>query len=316
VIFSISTELLPHGRLSLYQRSGATQLSVWLGWFATGMLAQIYRYRFDATPTERQQIKWVSFGLTAAVIVNLGWTLAFELFPTLSDGGEAHRWMWLIGRTVYGLGMMLLPISFGIAVFRYRLWDIDNLINRTLVYGTLTLVIVSIYAVVVTIFDTVFSSNGQLVSQIVAITFNLIIFEPLRDWLQTKVDKLMFGESEDLPTVVAKLGQRLGAAQGPEEVLPAIVETLADALNLPYVAVALPSADGFRVAAASGTHTPAHFAWPLVYQRQTVGQLHLASRVVGEPLRPNEWQIVESVAYQVSVAVHDLLLDQQLRAER
>jgi hypothetical protein len=317
VIFCIGTELFPEMPFSIYRSSGATQLLVWLGWFATGMLAQVYRYRYEATPTEQQQIKWVAFGLTVAVVVNLGWILAFELFPVLASVGAAHRWMWVIGRTTYVLGMMMLPLSFGIAVFRYRLWDIDNLINRTLVYGTLTVVIVSVYAVVVTIFDLLFSAEGQIVSEIIAITLNLIIFEPLRDWLQTAVDRLMFGESEALPEVIARLGQRLGAASEPSEVLSAIVETLAQSLDLPYVAITLrvskDEGEGFRIAAASGAHVAAHLAWPLVYRREAVGQLLLGPRTVGVPLKPNELEIVAHIAYQVSAAVHDLLLDMELQ---
>ncbi len=310
--WSVTTELFPTAPFSIYLTAGATQLLVWLGWFATGMLAQVYRFRYEATPTERQQIKWVAFGLTIAVVVNLGWTLAFELFPGLSHAGQPHQLMWWIGRPIYVLGMMLLPISFGIAVLRYRLWDIDNLINRTLVYGTLTLVVVLVYVVVVAIFDVLFNSEGQVISQIIALTLDLIIFEPLRDRLQAAVDRLMFGESEDLPTVMARLGRRLGAAADADAVLPAIVETLADALDLPYVAIALPEGNGFRIAAASGEHVRAHFTWPLVYQRQPVGQLLLAPRAVGEPFKPNEWKVIEGAAYHVSAAVHDLLLDRAL----
>ena len=311
VVWSIGTELLPTARFSIYRAPGATQLLVWLAWFATGLLAQIYRYRYESTPTERQQIKWVSFGLSVAVIANLGWTLAFELFPVLSHAGQPHQWMWFIGRTVYVLGMMTLPIAFGIAVFRYRLWDIDNLINRTLVYGTLTAVIVGVYVVVVTIFDTIFA-GGQVISQIIALSLDLIIFDPLRERLQKGVDRLMFGETEDLPTVISKLGQRLGAAAGPDEVLPSIVEILAESLHLPYVAITLADGDSFRVAAESGTPIQGYFAWPLVYQRQSVGQLILAPRSVGEALKPTDLQVIEQVAYHVSVAVHDLLLDHEL----
>lgn len=316
VVWSIGTELFPSAPFSIYLTSGATQLFVWLGWYATGMMAQIYRYRYDATPTERQQIKWVGFGLTVAVVVNLGWTLAFELFPLLSHAGQPHQLMWLIGRTIYVLGMMTLPISFGIAVFRYRLWDIDNLINRTLVYGTLTAVIVGIYVVVVSVFDALFSSQGQVISQIIAITLDLIIFEPLRERLQKTVDRLMFGESEDLPAVVAKLGQRLSAAEGPDEILPTIVETLAESLNLSYVAIALAEGDGFRIVASSGTAVLAHFSWPLVYHRQAVGQLILAPRAVGEAFKPSEWQVIQNVAYHVGIAVHDILLENELRQRK
>jgi hypothetical protein len=340
VVWSVTMELFPNAPFSIYRTSGATQLLVWLAWFATGMAAQVHRFRKEATPTERQQIKWVAFGLTAAVIANLGWTLAFELFPALNHNGEPQRLMWLVGRTVYVTGMMVLPISFGIAVFRYRLWEIDNLINRTLVYGTLTLVIVAIYAVVVTIFDMLFSAEGQIVSQVLAVTLNLIIFEPLRDRLQTLVDRLMFGEAEDLPTLVGHLGKRLSGVSGPDEVLPAIVETLAKSLDLPYVAIALPEGstsllplpsgntvlnslpvnslsdgDSFRVAAAHGDYRAIHFRWPLVYQRRAVGQLLLAPRVEGTSFQQTEWGVIEGVSHHISAAVYALLLQRALDAQ-
>jgi hypothetical protein len=180
----------------------------------------------------------------------------------------------------------------------------------------LTLVIVGVYAVIVTIFDMIFSAEGQVVSQVIAITLNLIIFEPLRDWLQKMVDRLMFGESEDLASVIAHLGQRLGAASEADEVMPAIVETLAHSLDLPYVAITVREGEGFRMAAASGAHVAEYFAWPLVYRREAVGQLLLGARSVGVPLKPNELQLVEHVAYQVSVAVHDVLLDLELQRRK
>lgn len=312
VLWSISTELFPASPVSIYRASGATQLLVWLGCYATGMLAQVYRYRYEATPAEKEQIKWVAFGLTVAVIVNLGWTLAFELFPVLGHLGQPHEWMWLIGRTVYVLGMMTLPISFGIAIFLYRLWDVDILINRTLVYGTLTAIVVGIYVLVVTTLDLLFSASGTALSQIIALSLDLVLFEPLRERLQKGVDRLMFGESEDLPVVIARLGQRLSQAEGAEVVLPIIVETLAESLNLPYVAIALREGDGFHVAASVGTPIAAYFTWPLVYQKQAVGQLILAPRTVGEPFKPAELAVIQNVAHHVSVAVHDVLLDHEL----
>jgi hypothetical protein len=224
--------------------------------------------------------------------------------------------MWLIGRTVYVLGMMMLPIAFGIAVFRYRLWEIDNLINRTLVYGTLTATIVGVYVVVVTALDLLFNSGGGALSQIIALSLDLVLFAPLRERLQKGVDRLMFGESDDLPVVVARLGQRLSRADGPEAILPTIVETLAESLNLPYVAISLPEGASFRIAAAVGTPVPGYYTWPLVYQREAVGQLILAPRALGEPFKPAEWQLIETVAYHVSVAVHDLLLENELHQRK
>lgn len=312
VLWIAATELFPNSPWSIYQAPGATQLWVWLAWFATGMAAQVYRYRHEATPTEKEQIKWVAFGLTVAVIVNLGWMLAFELFPVLAHVGQAHEWMWRIGRTIYVVGMMTLPISFGIAIFLYRLWDVDILINRTLVYGTLTAIVVGIYVVVVTTLDTVFNASGTALSQIIALSLDLVLFEPLRERLQKGVDRLMFGESEDLPVVIARLGQRLSQAEGAEVVLPTIVETLAESLNVPYVAIALREGEGFRVVASVGTPIAAYFTWPLVYQKQAVGQLVMAPRALGETFKPAELETIQSVTHHVSVAVHDVLLDHEL----
>ena len=105
----------------------------------------------------------------------------------------------------------------------------------------------------------------------------------------------------------------MAAINAPEEVLPTIAETLADVLELPFVAVSLVDGETFRIAAASGTYTPAHFSVPLVYQRQTVGQLLLSAREMGEIFKPNEWEVIENVAYHVSAAVHDRLLAQELQ---
>jgi hypothetical protein len=233
--------------------------------------------------------------------------------------------MWYIGRTIYVLGMMMLPIAFGIAVLRYRLWDIDNLINRTLVYGALTAIIVGVYIVVVSILNVVFTTNGQVWSQIVAIALDLIIFAPLRERLQAGVDRLMFGESNDMGAVATRLGQRLSTARDAAAILPTIVETLAAALKSPYVAISLPTGsmgDGFTpadfapitftIVAATGAPTPAYFTWPLVYHRQVVGNLILGARAIEEPYKANEWELVENLSYQVSAAVHDLLLAEEL----
>jgi hypothetical protein len=316
LFFSLLTELFRPSPRGFYHLAGALQLLIWLAWFATGMLAQAYRYRRRATAIEQQQIKWVGFGLSIAALVNLTWILAFELFPALNQPGPVHEWMWYIGRTVYVLGMMMLPIAFGIAVFRYRLWDIDNLINRTLVYGTLTAIIVGVYIVVISILNVFFTANGQLPNQIIAIALNLIIFAPLRERLQASVDRLMFGESVDLGVVTAQLGQRLAATLGPDAVLPVIVETIAAALKSPYVAISLPTGntgeEGFTPAAATGTPTPVSFTWPLVYCNQTVGQLILGPRRADQPYKAHEWEVVKNISYQVGPAVHDLLLEREL----
>ena len=115
----------------------------WPGWmgfpvFATilgsGVLAQVYRYRKVSVPSQRRQTKWVVFGFVAGIMGFLGLILlSATLLPALDASGLLVD---LIGKLGINLVLLVIPISFGVAVLRYRLFDIDVIINRTLVYGS------------------------------------------------------------------------------------------------------------------------------------------------------------------------------------
>ena len=98
----------------------------------SGIIAQIYRYVRVSGPVQRQQTKWVVFGLAATSLVILGREVPLLIFPSLSASSSPY---FLISTYVYPFGLVLIPLTLGIAILRYRLWDIDILINRTLVYG-------------------------------------------------------------------------------------------------------------------------------------------------------------------------------------
>jgi hypothetical protein len=106
--------------------------------------AQIYRYRYVSTPTERQQTKWVLFGvllwLVLLVMLSVPYTIELNLPP-----GSPLPWWTLIGSTGWSLTLTIVPLSLSIAVLRYRLYVIDLIINRTLVYGSLTTVLAVVY---------------------------------------------------------------------------------------------------------------------------------------------------------------------------
>jgi hypothetical protein len=105
--------------------------------YASLVIAQIYRYRYVSNIVQRQQTKWVVSGLTAIVVVFVG-----GFFPTLL----VPRSLYPLGyQTVLTLTTSLVPLTLGIAILRYRFWDIDVIINRTLVYGTLTVILTGVY---------------------------------------------------------------------------------------------------------------------------------------------------------------------------
>ena len=108
----------------------------------SGVVAQIYRYINVSGPVQRQQTKWVVFGLAMTILAILGRYVSLLIFPSLNTSSSFY---FLIFTYVYPLVLLLIPLTLGFAILRYRLWDIDILINRTLVYGTLTALLALLY---------------------------------------------------------------------------------------------------------------------------------------------------------------------------
>ncbi len=165
--------------------------------------AQIYRYRTVSTPTERQQTKWVVFGI---VIVMVGISLPI---PILSAFIPAFNQSNTVASTVVGLlnypvVLLALPITIGIAILRSRLYDIDVIINRTLVYGSLTAILALIYVAGVVgaqaILNTFTQRQSSEPSPIIIVVTTLAIaalFQPLRRRLQAVIDRRFYRHKYD-----------------------------------------------------------------------------------------------------------------------
>ncbi len=269
-------------------------------------IAAIWRFR-RSRGVERQQLKWFAY---AAVLLPAS-LLGNTLFPDLA---------WLIG----GIGVACVPIAIGIAVLKYRLYDIDFLINRTLVYGTLTAIVICIYVLVVGYLGALFRTGDDLLVSLLATGLVAVLFAPLRERLQRSVNRLLYGERDDPYAAVSRLGEHLEATLAPEAVLPAIVETARETLKLPYAAIALPRDGSFEVAATSGGPSslpddgPPHdpLVLPLSYAGETVGRLLLAPRAPGEGFSSADRRLLHGLARHAGVAVHGVRVMADLRRSR
>jgi len=212
-----------------------------LGILFSLVIAQVYRYRRVSTPAQRQQTKWVVYSLVVSITSVVGLLAIFQPQP-----GSLLSALDIIANLL----LTLIPISFAVAILRYRLWDIDIIINRTLVYGALTACIVGMYILVVGYLGALFRTSNNLLISLVATGLVAVLFQPLRELLQRAVNRLLYGQRDEPYRVVSRLGQRLEATLLPEAVLPTIVETVAQALKLPYAAITLQQ-DGTMVIAAS-----------------------------------------------------------------
>jgi hypothetical protein len=161
---------------------------------------------------------------------------------------------------------------------RYRFWDINLIINRTLVYGVLTVSLVALYVLIVVGLGMLFQAQGNLGIALLATGLVAVLFQPLHNRLQRLVNRLMYGDRDDPYRVISRLGQRLEATLAPEAVLSTIVETVAQALKLPYAAMTLKQHGEFVIVASYGTLRSEVIRLPLIYQSEQVGELMLAPR--------------------------------------
>jgi signal transduction histidine kinase len=281
--------------------------------FGAATAIQIYRYRHVSGPLQRQQAKWLAFGVTVIFAV-IGALIGLSLlFPSLDQPGSAALLYQMVASLLLTLAFLLIPLSIAIAVLRYQLWNIDILINRTLVYGTLTASVVVVYALVVGLFGALFQSQGNVLVELLATGLVAMLFQPLRDRLQHGINRLMYGDRDDPYRVVVRLGQRLEAAFETSAILPAIVQTVSEALKLPYVAIALAQNNSWDIVAATGTPpSDEPLRLPLTYQSTTVGQLLISPRHGETTLSAVDRRLLGDLAQQAGGAVHGVRLMTEL----
>jgi hypothetical protein len=175
--------------------------SLTLALLGTLIFAQIYRYVKVSGPIERQQTKWVVFGLTAAIVLYVGVGFASLIFLRTESANQGVLYS-LISRVSYFFADLLVPLSIGVAILRYRLWDIDLVINRTLVYGSLTATLAVVYFGGVTATQAIFPAlTGQDDPQQLTIVVSTLIiaalFTPLRRCIQSLIDRRFYRRKYD-----------------------------------------------------------------------------------------------------------------------
>jgi signal transduction histidine kinase len=282
----------------------------------------IIRYRRQATAVQRQQIKWVTFGFLLIALNLLLDFAVFNIYPALTGsyplttGRQAM--LWELGQdTLSHLSQLALAICFGLAVFRHRLWDIDPILNRTLVYGSLTALIIILYIAIVGGLGALFHTPTNAVTGLVATAVIAILFQPLRDRLQRGVNRLLYGERDDPAAVLTQLAQQLETADTPTAILPNLVQTIAHTLKIPHVAIWLPTAEKqFEPAAVWGA-APDHVEMlPLTYQNETIGHLVVAPRGPRESFSRHEKQLLQTIAALTANTVRAVQLSDELRQSR
>ncbi|MGC4192876.1 MAG: sensor histidine kinase [Thermomicrobiales bacterium] len=272
----------------------------------------IHRYRRISTATQRLQTRWVLFGF----IVGLpSFLIGDAMMRTIDDSVRGS--VFLIGFPLFVLIGFNTPfVTVACAMLYHRLFDIDVVLGRTLVWLAMTALVVGTYIAIVLGLGTLLHTDDNLVLSLIATGLVAVGFQPLRERVQRMVNRFVFGDRDDPYAVVFRLGQRLTSTTTISGVLPQLADVIAESLRLPYVGISLLRPDGLELAAAVGSPTPGMLRTPLVWQGEPVGSLDVAPRGTGESFNTTDRRLLENLASQIGLAAHAISLAQDLQASR
>lgn len=206
------------------------------GLFLAGVAAQVYRYLRVSTPAQRQQTKWVVFGFAAA----LGGYIAVILLPTVFAGLEPGTLADLAAAAATVGLMLLIPLSLGFSILRYRLWDIDIVINRTLVYGTLSVLLALIYSGGVFGLQFAFRAVSGQESQAAVVVSTLAVaalFVPLKRRTQATIDRRFYRSKYDAAKTLRRFADTLREEVEPEALQRNLVSAVEQTVQPAHVSL-------------------------------------------------------------------------------
>lgn len=266
------------------------------GAMVLGVMAVLTRYR-TGDATLRQQLRW----FIAAVLL-----AAVPLPVSIVPGVGGPQWA-----LVASVGLMLVPVSVGIAVTRYRLYNIDLVINRALVYGVLGLLVAVAYLALATVLGRLAGGEGSPATATVATVMAALVALAARQVVQQAIGRLLYGRRGDPLAVVGRVARRLETAGTPEGLLTDVAGDLREALKLDAVAVY--AVDGALLA---GTARPEEASrLPLAHQGELVGELSVWT-ARGDELKPGDLRLLQDLGPQLAVAIEAVRLKRDLQRAR
>lgn len=238
-----------------------TSYLVWATFFALGAFAQFYRYTRVSSFRERQQTKWVVFGSMAALggtCLAVAYHVAVLALTPTAPANVLYRFA---AAALLSLASLLIPLSVAVAMLRHRLYDIDVLINRTLVYGTLTGLLAVIYFAAVFIFAQALQTFTQQGSDVaIALSTMLIaaLFQPLRRSVQAGIDRRFYRSKYDAAHALESFSASLPFLVDKNDLRERLVTVVEETMQPTHVTVWLQSPAAKTLPtfdAASGSRT-------------------------------------------------------------
>jgi signal transduction histidine kinase len=276
-----------------------------------GAVAMIGRLRRAEDPVQREQLRWLAWA--AGVMASL-YVVAIVVNPI----GASESWQDWAG-IVASSSFALIPVTIGIAVLRYRLFDIDFVIRKTVVLAVMVSVIVLVYlALVVGVGALVGSGSSPTLSALAAAVVALV-FQPARIRARRFADRIVFGERATPYEVMAAFGDQLSGAYAAEDVLPRMARVLGEGVGAERAEVRLVAGDEMRtvavwpVAAPGARDRTDDVVAEVRHQGELLGALAV-TMPANDPIDPPRRQLVQDLAAGAGLVLRNERLAEQLRA--
>lgn len=310
-------EILPLNPLMLlsadFMNWGTGSITVALSWALPGLgvaaaaISLVSRWR-SAKADARQQLKWLGLiGVLSAFAFALHFATTVGFGTGVVDVG---------GFALVALLALGIPMAVALAAVKYRLYDVDLLINRTIVYGLVTAALVGLYAVILGAVDALLHQRLTLFASLASTAVVAIVFAPLRAQIQRGVDTLLFGTRPDPYEALAEVSVGIVEGEGERRLLDEVAAAIARSIGVSYCAVTAQGADGKTVALGSfGEPAVNVVTMPLRYRGQAVGRMSLGPG----PERPRRnWprRLIVDLAGQAAVAAHSAIQSAELERSR
>ena len=286
---------------------------LYFGTWAISVASVFVRFR-RAGGVERQQIKWVAFGLLAAFI-------AIFLSDFVDDA--------TLSAVVGGVGFLAFPISIGVAVLQFHLYDLDVVVKRTVVYAALALFATLVYLSVVVGVGAWLGRGDSLLTMIAAVIV-AVSFQPVRAGFTKLADRLVYGRRATPYEVLADFAERVGDAYRDDDLLPRMARVLGEGVGAERADVWLKVDDDLRDVATwpadaetlgavslAGEDVPALEGADRVYRVEHAGELLGALAVrkpQSDPISPADDKLVSDLAAQAGLVLRNVRLTEELRA--
>ena len=196
-------------------------------------------YQKATAPILRQQLKWITRGTILAIV-------PFTLFYV---GPYVLGVMPSLTMKVSVLSLGLLPLTFGYAIFRYRLMDVDLIFKRGMAYTLAAAAIVGVYfagvAAIAELVHTRVPSSGPY-GLVIAVVVTALLFDPVRKWIQEKIDQFFFRTGYDYRRTLIEFGRELSSETDLDKMLSSLVDRLARTLLVDRIAIFLGNSDSSR----------------------------------------------------------------------